>query len=145
MSEGKPMVVTHDGGVRFVTEIRGHEVAVDQPPEKGGDSAPKPIELLGAALGTCVAFYVQQYCQSRELPYEDLRVEVEQHSERNPARVGRFDVRVLLPHALPANHLEMLQRVAKSCPVHNTLAPGAEIGIWLEVPAAAPAARSSEF
>lgn len=137
MAGGQPMVVTYEGGVRFVTEIRGHRVPVDQPREKGADSAPKPIELLGAALGSCVAFYVQQYCESRSLPYHGLRVEVEQQSERNPSRVGRFDVRVSLPEPIAASHLEMLERVARSCPVHNTLSAGAQIDVWIEVPAPA--------
>ncbi len=116
-----PIIVTHEGGARFATHVRSHRLIVDQPPRGGGeDSGPMPIELLGAALGTCVALYVQRFCQSRELPYEGLRVEVDQLRAANPNRVVQFDVRVMLAHELPEHHAVALERVVKSCPVHNT-------------------------
>jgi putative redox protein len=131
------MVVTHEGGMKFATQIRGHRLVVDQPAGAGSDEGPMPIELLGASLGTCVALYVQQFCHTRGLPYEGMQVEVQQHGAQNPGRVGRFDVRVMLPEALPAQYAEMVQRVARSCPAHNTLVHGSEVQVSLE--AAAPA------
>lgn len=133
-----PIVVTHDGGVRFAAQIRSHRLVVDQPIRGGGlDSGPSPIELLGAALGTCVALYVQQFCHARDLPYEGLRVEVEQHGAVNPARIGRFVVRVMLSSELPEHYATMIERVAQSCPAHNTLVHGAEVAVLVETLAAA--------
>ena len=130
-----PIVVSHESGVRFAAQIRSHRVVVDQPLRGGGeDLGPSPIELLGAALGTCVALYVQQFCHARELPYEGMRVEVEQHGAVNPSRVGRFVVRVVLPCELPEHYAEMLERVARSCPAHNTLEHGAEVTVFVETP-----------
>lgn len=123
-----PIVVTHEGGVQFAAQIRSHRVVVDQPVRGGGaDTGPAPIELLGASLGTCVALYVQQFCHARGLPYDGLRVEVEQYGAGNPNRIGTFVVRVVLAHELPEEYAVMLERVAKSCPAHNTLAHGAEV------------------
>lgn len=125
-----PIVVTHEGGVKFAAQIRSHRVVVDQPLRGGGaDAGPAPIELLGASLGTCVALYVQQFCHTRGLPYDGLRVEVEQYGAANPNRIGTFGVRVLLAHELPAEYAAMLERVARSCPAHNTLAHGAEVEV----------------
>jgi uncharacterized OsmC-like protein len=127
----KPMVITHEGGLKFAADIRGHRLVVDQPVPAGGeDSAPMPLELLGASLGTCVALYVQQFCQARSLPYEGMRVEVEPHGAHG--RIERFDVRVVLPHALPPRYSELLERVARSCPAHNTLVTGAEVDVQIE-------------
>jgi putative redox protein len=128
-----PMIVTHGGGMKFVTEIRGHRLVVDQPAGAGEDAGPMPIELLGASLGSCVALYVQQFCQSRGLPYEGMQVEVQQFGAQNPGRIGRFEVRVKLPEALPAQYADMLERVARSCPAHHTLAHGAEVSVGVEV------------
>jgi putative redox protein len=129
-----PMVVRHEGGVKFSTEIRGHRVMVDQPEGAGGeDAAPMPLELLGAGLGSCVALYVQQFCASRELPYEGMRVEVQQRGARDPNRIGQFEVRVILPTELPGHYGEMVERVARSCPAHHTLVHGAEVAIAVEV------------
>lgn len=137
MSEHKrqPIVVTHEGGVRFAAQVRSHRMIVDQPEGAGGDDAgPMPIELLGVSLGTCIALYAQQFCQVRGLPYEGLRVELEQHGARNPGRVGEFVVRVQLPHELPAQYAESFERAIRSCPAHNTLAHGATVTIQVEVP-----------
>lgn len=129
-----PIVVTHEGGLSFSADIRGHRIRVDQPSPKGGDTAPMPIELLGAALGTCVALYVQQFLQARDLPFQGMRVEVEQTGASNPKRVGSFRVRVALPAALPPQYGELLERVARSCPAHNTLVHGADVDVEIDAP-----------
>lgn len=129
----QPIAVTHAGGLKFAAQIRSHRVLVDQPVHGGGDDAgPAPLELLGASLGTCVALYVQQFCRVRGLPYEGLRVLVETQGAANPNRIGRFALRVVLPTELPEQYAEMLERVARSCPAHNTLAHGAEVSIQIE-------------
>lgn len=133
-----PIVVTHDGGARFSVQVRSHRLIVDQPRTASGeDAGPMPIELLGASLGSCIAYYVQKFLQSRELAYVGMRVEVEQHSVRNPSRVAEFVVRVVLPAPLPGAYGEMLERVVRSCPAHNTLERSAHVHVTIETPAAA--------
>jgi len=128
---GSPMVVTYQGGVRFGVAIRQHQVMMDQPLRAGGeDLAPTPLELLGGSLGGCVAFYVQQFCHARGLPYEGMRVEVRPRTA--PGRIERFDIRVVLPGPVPPHYAQLLERVARSCPVHNTLAHGAGIAVEIE-------------
>lgn len=125
-----PMVITHAGGMKFAAQIRSHTIVVDQPARAGGeDTGPMPIELLGASLGTCVALYAQQFLQSRHLAFEGMSVEVEQRGASNPNRIGEFVVRVNVPGALTAQQLEMLQRVAASCPAHHTLHLGAQVDV----------------
>lgn len=134
----EPIVVRHDGGLRFDAQVRSHHVVTDQPQRAGGqDGGPTPLELLGAALGTCIALYVQQFCQSRSLPTDGLRVEVVQHGESNPGRIGAFVVRVMLPPDIPARYVELVERVAQSCPVHHTLQQGATVTVCVEAPIAA--------
>ena len=134
-----PMVVTHEGGLKFAAQIREHRVVVDQPAGAGENAGPMPIELLGASLGTCVALYVQQFCASRGVPYEGMRVELQQRGAQNPNRIGLFDVRVVLPQAVPPQYAELLERVARSCPAHHTLVEGAEVAVRIESGAAATA------
>ncbi len=136
-----PMVVTYEGGLKFAAQIREHRLLVDQPAGAGaGENAgPMPIELLGAALGTCVALYVQQFCASRGLPHEGMRVEVQTRGAQNPNRIGLFDVKVVLPEAVPPAYGELLERVARSCPAHHTLVEGAEVAVRIESGAGASA------
>ncbi len=132
-SEHLPIVVTHQGGVKFAAKVRSHVVVVDQPVYGGGeDAGPMPIEMLGVSLGTCVALYVQQFCHTRGLPTDGMRVEVDQLGARNPNRVGVFAVKVVLPAALPPQYAEMLERVARSCPAHNTLQHSARVDLTIE-------------
>lgn len=134
-----PIVVTHEGGLRFAAQLRSHRIVVDQPITGGGeDTGPMPLELLGASLGTCVALYVQQFCQSRGLATEGLRVEVEQYGARTPNRIGEFKVHVRLPAELPEELAPILERVARSCPAHHTLEMGAAVSIDVEALREAP-------
>lgn len=134
-SVGVPTVITHAGGMRFSAQVRSHRILTDQSWRAGGtDSGPSPIELLGASLGSCIAFYVQQFCQARALPCRGMRVEVDQHSEKNPARVGEFIVRVVMPDDFPERYVEMLERVTRSCPAHHTLAHETRIDIDILAP-----------
>src|SRR5512146_499009 len=122
-----PMIVTHEGGLKFAAQIREHRVLTDQPAGVGENAGPMPLELLGAGLGTCVALYVHQFLEARHIPHAGMRVEVETQGARNPSRIGLFEVKVVLPEPVPGEYMEMLERVARSCPAHNTLAEGTDI------------------
>lgn len=142
---GAPVLTAyHDGGLRFVAEIRGHRVETDQPAYGGGaDSAAMPLELLSAALGTCVVLYVHQYLATRSLPTDGLQVAVTSAmAEDRPRRIGRYDVEVRLPDGIPAELRPMIERVAASCPAHATLAHPPQINFALTTEgSAAGAAR----
>jgi len=131
-SSPKPIVVTHERGLRFAAQVRQHRVVTDQSERAGGDdSAPSPTELISAALGSCIALYVHQFCESRGLPRDGLRVEVTPRNAANPNRIAELAVRVCLAAELPPHAMEMLERVVRSCPVHNTLVHGAQISVAL--------------
>jgi len=124
----KPITVTWDGGLQFSAEIRGHRLTVDQPVEAGGlDGGPMPIELVPASLGTCVALFVKQFLATRDLDSTGLTVEVRAHSMSNPHRLGRFDVRVLIPAGVPEKYRDAVRRAAESCTAHHTLTHQPEI------------------
>ncbi len=130
VSSPMPIVVTHEHGLRFASQIRAHRIVTDQSERAGGDdSAPSPLELVSAALGSCIAVYVHQFFASRGLPHAGLRIEVTPRNMANPNRIAELAVRVCLPGELPPHVMEMLERVVRSCPVHNTLVHGAEISV----------------
>ena len=125
--------VTHLGGRRFASQIRDHRIVTDQSVRSGGkDSAPSPLDLVSAALGSCIAVYVHQFCESRGLPHEGMRVEVTPRNVANPNRIAELTVRVHLPIELPPPLHGMLERVIRSCPVHNTLTHGAAVSVAID-------------
>jgi len=102
----------------------------------GHDAGPTPLELLGAALGTCVALYVQQFFRVRGIDHSGMRVEVEQRGATHPSRVGQFVAHVILPAELPEGTRALVDRVARNCPAHNTLVHGAEVSVEIHTAAA---------
>ena len=129
-----PIVVTHEKGRSFAAQIRGHRVVTDQSIRSGGeDNGPSPTELVSAALGSCIALYVYQFCVSRGLPHDGMRIEVTPRNVVNVKRIGDFSVVVRLPGYLLPHTVEMLERVLRSCPVHNTLEHGTSISFLLDL------------
>ena len=98
-----------------------------------------PLELIGAALGSCIALYVQRFLHVRNLPYHGMRVEVEQHKAGNPNRIGAFVARVVLPAPLPAAYVGLLERVPRNCPAYETLTHRSQVLVTIETPTAAAA------
>jgi len=136
----RPITVTWDGGVRFTADIRGHKVSVDQPPQGGGqDTAPMPLELLPASLGTCVALYVNRFLLTRGLDATGMRVEVATQAASDPHRIARFDVAVTVPGGVPEKYRDALRRAAEGCTVHHSIThgPRIEVSVLGAIPAAA--------
>lgn len=132
-----PITVTHVSGVKFAIQIRSHEIMVDQTINGGGtDSAPTPIELLGASLASCIAYYLYHFFYTRGLPADDLTVSLTRKSASNPNRIESFDVSITLPADVPEQYMPLLQRVIDACPAHNTLLSGAKINVKFEDPVA---------
>jgi len=133
-----PIVITHEGGMKFAAQVRSHRIIVDQPERAGGeDAGPTPLELLAASLGSCMALYVQQFCHSRGLSHAGMRVEVTSHGASSPGRIGELAVRVYVPAELSPHMVTLLARAATSCPAHHTLELGARVTVQIEAAAAA--------
>ena len=131
------VIVQHLGGVQFSAETRGHRVICDQPADNSGtDTGMSPPEFLLASLGTCAAFYALQYLRARSLAADGLKVRVAAEKALEPARLGSFQIEVVVPELEP-RHTEGILRAVKSCLVHNTLLNPPVIEIVVQTAAAA--------
>ncbi len=64
-------------GLRSEVEIRQHRLAADEPRSLGGfDSAPNPVELILAALGTCQEITYRAYATALGIPLDSVSVEL---------------------------------------------------------------------
>jgi uncharacterized OsmC-like protein len=124
------VVATHVGGQAFDVAVRGHTVRTDQPRSSGGaDSSPTPLELVSVGLAACVALYVNRFCVANGVDARDLAVEVTPVWRADPGRIARFDVLLHVPEAVSDRMAGQLETVARSCPVHHTLAEIAEVDV----------------
>jgi putative redox protein len=106
---------------------REHALVADEPASSGGpDAGPSPKELLALSLASCTAITIEMYADRKGWDVGSVEVEVdyEQGPKRYPTR---FDVVVKLPAALSDEQVKRLVEIAGKCPVHRTLAGGAEI------------------
>ncbi len=108
-------------GFRHVVKVRGHQLQVDEPADKGGeDSGPSPEELLAASLASCTAVTIEMYAARKGWELGDVEVEC----EYRPADRGcptRFLVTLRLPSGLSDEQVNRLKVIATKCPVHRTL------------------------
>jgi len=102
-------------------EIRGHNLTVDEPADRGGeDGGPSPQELLAASLASCTAITMEMYAKRKGWDIGDVEVQV----DYTPAERGcptRFRLELRLPAGCTEEQRERLQVIAAKCPVHRTL------------------------
>lgn len=111
-------------------------IHTDQSVAHGGDgSAPEPFDVFLASIGACAGVYVLAFCNSREIPTDEIRIEEKAQFDRGTLASVTLDV--IVPPTFPAKYLQALQVAASSCPVKRafdarpaisirTVQPGAE-------------------
>lgn len=116
------VIVDHLDGVRFAITARNHQLICDQPVENGGtNSGMTPPEFLLASLGSCAAYYAEEYLRARLLPDEGLTVKVHAEKATSPARLDCFQIAVRVPHVTEARHIAGIKTSVERCLIHNTL------------------------
>jgi putative redox protein len=122
----KTVDLRHEGGLRFVARTgSGFEIAMD---DKAGGTAPRPTEVLAAAIGGCTAMDVISILgkKRQEVSRYVLRVEGAQRGV-HPHAFRRVDI----VHELegPAVEIDAVRRAielsaTKYCSVSTALASG---------------------
>jgi ribosomal protein S12 methylthiotransferase accessory factor len=116
--QGPRIDVTFPGGKKVTASFLGHQVATDQPTKAGGDgTAPSPFELFFASLATCAGYYVLEFCRSREIPLEGVRLS--QVFERDVAskRVTAVHLTITVPPGFPEKYRQAVALAAEGCTV----------------------------
>ncbi|MET0557490.1 MAG: OsmC family protein [Solirubrobacterales bacterium] len=117
-----------DGMAHEVDLEGGHELIVDEPPDRGGtDTGPRPTQLLAASLAGCTAITVEMYADRKGWDLGKVEAEVEV-SYDGPVP-SRFEVSLRLPAELDADQRRRLLVIAEHCPVHKVLAGEATVTV----------------
>ncbi len=110
------------GPLRHTLHVNGLDIPVDGTPAEGGEaSGPSPHDLYDAALGACKALTVVWYANKRQMPLEDVSVEVTR--DDSGERAGTYRLRADLSLSGPLSEAQRaeLLRVAEKCPVHKLM------------------------
>lgn len=111
------------------TTIRGHRVAADEPPDRGGgDSAPTPIEALAAALAACTAITLRMYGERKGWELGTVKVDCRAFGAEGGFRFER-SIRIAAP--LDDAQRARLAEIAGKTPVTKIVKAGAPIATEL--------------
>lgn len=116
--QGPRIDVSFPGQKRVTASFNGFAVASDQPVKAGGEgSAPSPFDLFFASLANCAGYYVLEFCRSRDIPLDGVRLS--QVFERDVAtkRVTAVHLEIHVPAGFPEKYRSAVVHAASSCTV----------------------------
>jgi putative redox protein len=116
------ITVDFPGGSRVNASFGSFTVPTDQPKEDGGDNAaPAPFELFLVSLATCAGYYVMQFCRSRDIPTEGIRVVQRSGWNETTHLVEKVSIEIQLPADFPKKYVPAVIRSAGMCTVKRHL------------------------
>ena len=125
--------LTYEGGLRC-TATHGpsrQTLTTDAPVDNGGKGAAfSPTDLVGTALGTCMATIMGLVAKRNNLDIDGLQVQVVKEMAAAPVRrIGSLKTRLVFPRgkALSAADRAKLEAAAKACPVAQSLHPDVQL------------------
>jgi len=115
-------VVTFPGEKRVDAEHEGFTIRSDQPEEEGGGgSAPCPYDFFIASMAICAGYYVSDFCKTRNIPVEGLRLEQVIERDRETKGLARVEQKIHLPADFPEKYETALLRAAGLCSVKRSV------------------------
>jgi uncharacterized OsmC-like protein len=130
-------IIESAGGVASRVKIGNHDVVFDQaaPVPGGEDRGPSPLDAMAVAVGACAHYYAAAFLFGRRIPTDGLRVEMSFEKTKDPVpRIGRLDLRVVLPPGIPAPYLAAIERAVRHCPAYGTLQHPPQVTLVVDAP-----------
>lgn len=111
------------------TNAQGHAVVLDVPLSRGGNGwGFRGGELLLLAVGACFMTVFLEASERRQIPVDDVHVQVSAREEHAPFRYIDFEIRVQVQSsASDEDLLKVLKIAERGCQVSNTLNHGAAV------------------
>lgn len=107
------------GKLQHEVEVGDNRFITDVSVQQGGEGAgPDPHDLLDSALGACTALTVKMVALRKQMPLEDIRVEITHEETDTEYHLHR---RIELIGDLTAEQREYLMGIANKCPIHKAL------------------------
>ena len=111
------------GNKQVNATYKGFTIKTDQPVSEGGDgSAPEPFDLFLASMGTCAGVYVVYFCESRQIPTENISLTLGSQKNEKSHLMEKIDIDIHLPPEFPEKYRKAVVRAAEMCTVKRTLA-----------------------
>jgi uncharacterized OsmC-like protein len=109
--------------VECVHQPSGTTIVTDAPVDnRGKGEAFSPTDLCATSLAACVMTIMGIYAREHGLDLAGTRIEIQKRMSAEPRRIGEIDVVFHMPpREFSAKEKTILERMARTCPVHLTL------------------------
>jgi len=122
------MTIRFAGNKVVHAETKGFTIATDVPSEPGGSvSAPSPVDLLLASLGTCTSYYVLHFCEQRGLSLDGVDLALDVDRDEETRRITKISIGIHVPESFPDRYLDAIVKAASQCTVKKYLQDCPEI------------------
>jgi len=96
---------------------------------RASDDTFRSVELLLAALGSCMLGTMLAYAETAALELDAVSVELSPRLGGSPERVERIEATLRIEGDVPERRRAALRRAARQCKVHATLEHAPEISL----------------
>ena len=116
--------------LRLEAKFDDFTVISDQPIRYRGDgSAPGPFDYFLASSALCAAYFVKLYCDTRNIPTENIRLSQNNIVDPENRYQQIFKIQVELPDDISANDRQGILRSIERCTVKKVVQAGPEFVI----------------
>ena len=116
--------------LRLEAKFDDFTVIADQPIRyKGDGSAPGPFDYFLASSALCAAYFVKLYCETRNIPTENIRLSQNNIVDPENRYQQIFKIQVELPEDISANDRQGILRSIERCTVKKVVQAGPEFVI----------------
>jgi len=116
--------------LRLEAKFDDFTVVADQPIRyKGDGSAPGPFDYFLASSALCAAYFVKLYCQTRNIPTENIRLSQNNIVDPEDRYKQIFKIQVELPADISAKDRQGILRSIERCTVKKVVQTGPEFVI----------------
>jgi len=116
------LTINLKGGMKVDASVRDFTVSTDQPrSDEGCNSAPTPLELFFASLGTCAGTNVAYFCIEREIPYKDINIKLIVDRDDRTRAVRKISLDIRVPADFPEKYKDALLKAVDLCAVKKAI------------------------
>ena len=118
--------IRYDGSLR-TTAIHlpsNNQISTDAPKDNHGNGALfSPTDFAATSLGSCMLTVMGIAARDRDIPFEHIECSITKIMASGPRRISEIHVRMEVDQQWTTDQKEIMERVAVTCPVANSLNP----------------------
>jgi len=118
------------GGKKVDAHMRGFTVHTDlEKPQGGDDTALSPFELFFTSLAACAGYYALEFCISRGLSTQGLKVSLNTEKDESAKLYKDIKISLTLPLDFPEKYRGAIVRAVDLCTVKRHVQAQLNFGI----------------